>query len=262
MSNPAVPSFGDAVMAVVRLQWKRQLRSKKVPLGIVAVVLILAGIIATRYAASTVEPVKVLEGGFRLGFFDLLVFLVPFLFTSGAIAEEVESRTFPFLVSRPVGRATIALGKYIAGVGMAAGLLVAGVIVLHVGCFLTEPTLIVDQLGTSARMAGAVVLIAACYGAICMFWGALAVEASGIVSTLYLAVIEFLFSFVPGPIRFVSMNYLASQVAGLPKGGLFPEMVPEVSAGICAAVVAGVTMLFLFFATLVVQNSEYRFGKA
>jgi len=262
VTNPPVPSFADAVFAVVRLQWRRQLRSKKVPLGIIAVVLILAGIIATRYAASSVDPLKVIRGGFRLGFFDLLVFLVPFLFTSGAIAEEVESRTFPFLVSRPVGRSAIALGKYLAGVGVSAGLLVAGVIILHVGCFLTEPTLLVEQLGQSARMAGAVVLVAACYGAICMFWGALATEASGIVSTLYLAVIEFGFSFVPGPIRFVSMNYLASQVAGIDKGGLFPDMVPDVHPGICAGVVAGVTLLFLYFATLVVQNSEYRFGKA
>ncbi len=262
MSPPPVPSLPAAVAAVFRLQWRRLVRGKKLRLGIVSVVLVLSAVLAARWATPNAKPTDVVQMGILWGFFRLLAFLVPFLFTAGAIAEDVESRTFAYLAVRPVGRFALTAGKYMAGTAMAVALLVVGLVVLHVGAFLTTPTPMIDQLSHTARAAGALSLLAAFYGALCMFWGAAVPEAAGIVSALYLAAIEFAFAFLPSVFRFISMNYLAQQIAGLPKGGILPQSVPEVPVWAAIVAVAAMALVFLSLAALVVQLSEYRYGKA
>jgi len=259
---PPVPPAGTAILAVFRLYWRRLARGHKPRLGLVAVALVVVGVSAIRYAAKDADATDVVKNGIDLGFFRFLVFLLPFLFTSGAIAEEVELRTFPFLTSRPVSRASIAMGKLGAGVAMSLLLLLPGALIVHLACFATDPTALVDGLPQTLRGVGALALLCVCYGAICMFWGALVVEAAGIVSALYLAFVEFLFSFVPGICGLVSANYHARQIAGLPKGTLMPDYAIEVSVTTHIAVVSGVAVAFIVLMALVVQVSEYRFGKA
>jgi len=137
---------------------------------------------------------------------------------------------------------------------------VIGVLVLHVGAYATAPSDMIDEIGATMRYAGALALLAACYSAICLFWGALVVEASGLVSTLHLASVEFVFGFLPGVARFVSMNYFCQQLAGLPRSGI-TEWVPDVSLSVCAAVVV-VTLAFVALSALVVETSEVGFGRA
>lgn len=262
MSPPPAPSLGAGAAAVFRLQWRRLVRGKKLRLGAVAVGLVVVAVIAARYAQDAVDPVEVMQAGIRLGYFTMLVYLVPFLLTSGAIAEEVESRTFVYLSSRPVTRLAITLGKYLAGAGAAIALLVAGLLLMHVATFLTTPGPMIDELPTTLRAAGSISLLALLYGAICMFWGSVATEAAGIVSALYLAIVEFAFGLLPGVFRFVSMNFFAQELAGLRRGGVRPDLVPEIATWVPLATIVPMTLLFLLLAALVVGTSEYRFGKA
>ncbi len=262
MSAPEVPGLGPSIGAVLRLSWLRLVRGRKLRLGGAAAVLVLVAAIAARYAIPDADAEGTVETVIRLGFFGLLVYLLPFLFTSGSVAEEVEARTLPYMMMRPAGRGAIALGKYIAGAGMSVAILVGSVIVLHIACYASEPGLMGDELGDSARFAGALALLALCYSAICLFWGSLVVEAAGLVSTLHLAAIEFGASFMPGPARLASMNYLSAQLAGLPRGGFLPELVPEVELAVAAGVVSAVTLVFLGFAWLVIGTREFGFGKA
>jgi len=261
-ARPELPTLSTGVGAVFRLQWMRMVRGKRLRLGVVAVALVVIAVTAARYAASGVEPVDVMQEGTRLGFFTLLVYLVPFLLTSGAIAEEVESRTFTFLATRPVGRTAITLGKYAAGVAMALALVVGGLVLMHLLVYLTEPSSMVDELTATLKAGGALALLVLLYGAICIFWGAVATEAAGIVSALYLGVVEFGFGMLPGVFRFPSMNYLATQLAGLPKGGLLSHLTPDIESWIPVAAIVPMTLVFLGFAVLTVKVSEYRFGKA
>jgi ABC-type transport system involved in multi-copper enzyme maturation permease subunit len=201
-------------------------------------------------------------GGLGWGFFKLLAFLLPFLFTSGAIAEEVESRTFAYVSSRPVSRAAIAIGKWAAGATLSVALLAGSALVLHLVALATDPAALVEGFPATLKAIGALTLLGLCYSAICLFWGAMVPEAAGIVSGLYLGVVEWILSFAPGSVRYVSMNYLARQIAGQEPGGLFPEIAPVVDAWVAAGVIGGVTVLFVFFAVLVVSLSELRVGTA
>ena len=253
------------------MQMRRLVRGRKMRLGAVATALVLLAVLIARYAGEPEDigserrvelATHALSEGLSFGFFHLLAFLLPFLFTAHAISEEVEGRTFAYLAARPVGRVALTVGKWAAGTVMAVALLVVAMLILHVGGYATEPTAMVESFGSTLRATGALALLATCYCALCMFWGALAPEAAGIASALYLGVVEFCFSFLPGYFRCASMSYLAQQAAGLEKSGLMPESAPEVSAAIGLPLIVLVTLLFLGFAAIVVQISEYRFSKA
>lgn len=262
MSAPPTPSLFTGIAAVFRLSWKRTLRGRKLRLGVAATLLVVVAAVTARYMLDAAEPANVVEAGLRLGFFGLLAYLVPFLFASGAIAEEVELRTFPFLAMRPAGRAAIALGKFFSASVASIALLGAGVLLLHVASFVTEPTDMIDELPDTLRSLGALALLATCHSAMCLFWGAVLVEASGLVAGLYLAVVEFGGSWIPGFVRFVSMTYVAGQLAGLPKGGFWVELVPEFDTWIYALIVTLVTLIYVGLSWAVVQVREFGFGKA
>lgn len=260
--SPPAPSLGAGIAAVWRLSHTRLVRGKKLRLGGLAIALVIAAVVIARYAQDTVDAPTVMAAGIRLGFFTMLVFLVPFLVTSGAIAEEVESRTYAYLSSRPISRLAITLGKYLAGALAALALLLGGLLVMHIGVFLTEPGPMIDELPSTLRAAGAIGLLTLVYSAVCTFWGAVATEAAGIVSALWLAIVEFAFGMLPGIFRFVSMNHFAQVLSGQPVGGLRPDLVPPVAMWIPPTAMVAEMVIFLMLAALVVSSSEYRFGKA
>jgi ABC-type transport system involved in multi-copper enzyme maturation permease subunit len=261
-SKAFVPGFGTSVMAHARLGFVRTVRGRKLRLGAIATVLVVIAAVASRYLADEADPEEVVKTAVQLGFFWMLAFLLPFLFASGAIAEEVENRTLTFLATRPAGRLALTIGKLIVAWTFSAGLLVAGVLVLHIGAYATEPSDMIDEIGATMRCAGALALLAGCYCAICLFWGALVVEASGLISTLHLASLEFVFGFLPGVARFLSMNYFCQQLAGLPQSGFGLDWVPELSMGVYGAIVGVVTLVFIGLSVLVVETSEVGFGRA
>ena len=268
---PPVPSFFHGTGVVFRMQMRRLIRGRKLRVAVVATLLVLFAVVAARYAGASRDvgidrsvelASSAVKNGLRWGFFHMLTFLIAFLFNAHAIGEEVESRTFPYLAARPTGRAAITIGKWAAGTLFGVAFIVGAVLLLHVAAYATEPTALVEEIGSTLRAAAALALLTVFYCTLCNFWGAVAPEAAGIVSILYLGVIEFLFSGLPGYFRCISMSYLAQQMAGLPKGGMMAESAPDVPVMIGAPVIACMTLLFLGFTILVVQVSEYRLGRA
>jgi hypothetical protein len=300
MSPPPVPSFFASTIAVGRLTLLRTLRGRKLRVALVAtfLVVVFPGVVAiagepSRPSACAVPcadgevcvddpaddcdpenggrrcagicraggPIGVVNGGIDWGFFRLLVFLLPILFTSGAIGEEVEGRTLHFLAMRPVSRGAIALGKYL--VGTAAGLVVLwiGLILLHVVGYATSPTLMIDQAGDTARAGGAASLLILAYSGICLFWGALVPEAAGMVSIVWLGFVEWFLATLPYILRCASLSFYARELGGLERAGIDAD-VPDFELWICGVVVVCGWLLFTGLGVLTVQLSELRFGKA
>lgn len=263
MSAPQVPSFAQSVASVFRFQLMRISRGRKLRFGFVAIALVVGGVLVARYTGAGSESTDIFKIGVRLGFQRMIVYLLPFLFMSGAIAEEVEGRTFVYVASRPTGRGALTAGKFFAGLLAASTLTAIGLLLMYVGCFITSPAAMGEHAGQLGRALLACELLVFVYSAICLMWGALAVEAAGIVSALYLAIVEFAFSFVP-LVKLMSMNYLASSVSGdRPEPSeLFSRFEFDISGWIAMFVIVGVALLFYGLASLVVRVSEYRTAKA
>jgi ABC-2 type transport system permease protein len=261
MSAPPTPSFLASTGAVSRLSFLRVLRGRKLRVAVIAtkVIILFPAVIAL--LERDADAVEVVTSGIDWGFYRLLVFLLPILFTSGAIGEEVEGRTLHFLSMRPVSRAAIALGKYLVATGAALAVLWAGLVLLHVVGYATSPTLMVDQIPATARAGGAASLLLMAYSGICLLWGALVPEAAGMLSVVWLGFVEWFMGLLPGIIRFISLNHFARELGGLERAG-WDDWVPDVELWICATVVGGGFLLFTALGVLTVQLSELRAGKA
>ncbi len=261
MSAPPAPSFFSGVGAVMRLSMLRTLRGRKLRVALVAAVIVIVFPAVVALLEEDADAAEVVSGGIDWGFFRLLVYLLPVLFTSGVIGEEVEERTLHFLTMRPVSRSAIALGKYLVGALTSLAVLWAGLILLHVIGYATSPTLMIDQAPETARAGGALTILVFVYSSVCLLWGALVPEAGGMLSLVWLGFIEWILGFFPGIIRFASMNYWARELGGLERAG-WSDWVPAVDLWICGTIVGVVWLLFTFLGVLTVQVSELRAGKA
>lgn len=260
----ALPAFGSSTMAIFRLQLRRILRGNRLWIAIAATALIDVALLLIRYLSETPDPVATVQSGITLGYFTLLCYLVPFLLMSGSIADEIDGRTWAYLATRPVSRWAITTGKYIAGVLLSTAVLLGGLLVLHLGSFITEPTPLFEELAITGRCMGALTLLTLLYGAVLMFWGSVVPEASGIVAGIYFTVIEFFVGMLPTWMRFGSMNYLATQLGGLPKSSIpqFALSIPDVPLWVPFIPIGVEVALFLILAGVVVASSEFRFGRS
>jgi ABC-type transport system involved in multi-copper enzyme maturation permease subunit len=261
MSPPPVPSFLASTIAVGRLQLLRTLRGRKLRVAIIAAAVVILFPAAIALLKEDADTVDVVTKGIDWGFFRLLVFLLPILFTSGAIGEEVEGRTLHFLAMRPVSRAAIALAKYLVGTAFGVVVLWAALLLLHVIGYATEPSMMVEQIPETARAGGAATLLLMTYSGICLLWGALVPEAAGMLSIVWLGFVEVFVGLMPWVLRFASMAHFARLLGGLEPAG-WPTFTPEVDLWVAGVVVACGWLLFTALGILTVQISELRFGRA
>lgn len=261
-------SFFGATKAVARLQTRRLLRGRKVKVAAAAVLAVVFAVALSVNLSLDGETAasEVIASGFgsgvRWGFFYMLLFVVPFILSAGAIAEEVEGRTFPYLAARPIPRTALTLGKLIPGVVISVLLIAVGVLLLHLLCHIREPAGLVRDFPAALRIAGAMSLLCFVYCSLCLFWGALIPDAAGIVSALHLVVLEFAPSLLPTFLRFASLNFHAQEVAGMERGGLMVATVPDIPGWVSPLVLVAFGVTLLVLSGLVVSLSEYRFSKA
>lgn len=270
MSAPPAPNFFQATASVARLAMLRTLRGRKLRVAVVAALVVILFPAVVALVQEDADTVEVIRSGIDWGFFRLLVFLLPVLFTSGVIGEEVEGRTLHFLAMRPIPRGTIALGKYLVGTGVSLVILWAALILLHVIGYAADPTLMIDQISETARAGGAASMLLVTYCGVCLFWGSLVPEAGGMVSVAWLGFVEWFMGLMPGILRFVSMSHWAREIGGIERAGLSSvdlgrgevALVMDVDLWIAATVLASEWALLTLLAILITQVSQLRFGKA
>ncbi|MCS6799133.1 MAG: ABC transporter permease [Myxococcota bacterium] len=247
-----------AVRAVLQFGARRILLGRRLRVALVAVLLVVAAAAIARYAADDVDPTEAVRRALQWGFAGMLVYLLPVLFASGAIAEEIEQRTWPLLAVRPVPRSAFVLGKYLAGCGATVVLLVAGALAVHLVVHLAEPSRLLAEVPGTVRAAGAVALLGALYAAIALFWSVTVPEAATVLTVLHLALVEWAAGALPGWLRFVSMSHFGRLLGDLPIGGLLPDTVPTVPMWIGALAIITETVLFLALAAVVLSRAEMR----
>lgn len=251
---PPVPSLGASIGIHARLQALRLMRGAKLKLAVAATLpMIIAVGVSANFADDALET---LQSGYRLALFGVLGYLLPFLFASGAISEEVESRTFTYLASRPASRLGMVFGKWLTGVAFSAALLAAAAILMHVSALAKSPTLLVDQLALLGRTIGALTLLSAGYCALTMFFGALIPAAAGLVGGLYLAIIEFIMgSLGPGYLPLLSLHHHALLLSGAD-----PDLEPVIKLSVALALMLAFTLSWVGLCCLAVVPREFREG--
>jgi ABC-type transport system involved in multi-copper enzyme maturation permease subunit len=227
-----------------------------------------------RFAAVAEPAALPMINGARIGgaaLFGLMIwllylrFIVPVLgvfYGTGLIADEVDDKTITYLFSRPIPRAAVLLGKYLAYVVCTTLLVLPSVVLVY---FLVVPIgggNIGAAFPSLAIDLGMLALGIAAYGALFAFVGA------RLKRPLVIGLV-FTFGWEPGVLLFP--GYLKRATIAYYLQGLVPHAMPEDSAvsllmqifqeiptvSLSLAALAGITLVALWLAGRAVEQREY-----
>ena len=251
--TPEANSPGAALASMMRLHMLRMRRSKRVWWAAVLMLAATLYVIITRYVSPVAIPTQSVAESIKNLFFAFAVFALPFFFQSSVLSNEIQTRTLPYLTSRPVGRIPMLLGKYLCNAALVAVLLTAGMLLLHVGSYATLPTALFEEVPFLLRSTLALVALSFVYGAVCICLATIAPKANIMLTILYFLVIEIGFGRSPGMFGFASLNKYARTLAGV-----HDATTPIASHSVSATVLLAALVFFLTVAAVVVQNTEFR----
>jgi ABC-type Na+ efflux pump permease subunit len=196
--------LGGLEASLIQARWsaKRMVRGKTIWVAITVAVLPVL-------FAMTMD-----QGGKQLDWRDFFQFLLLLagvlgpLFMASSLAEEIEDKTFTYLWSRPIPRWSVVVGKLLASIPIAGGILCGTV----VACFALSKGGTTDML---VRALGACVAGAA---AICMVSAAFAIlvpRAGMAVTYGYVLVVDLPIGAMPFSLANLSVTHQMREVAGV-----------------------------------------------
>src|SRR5262245_16324051 len=117
MTN-GVPSTASALLTLMRVTLRRFMRGRGK--WVVLVIALFPSVFAAAYPGrdGVMEVLSVAE--------MFVLALLPAIFVSSSIGEEIEDRTTTYLWSRPIARWTVVAGKVLALAPIATGLVAGG----------------------------------------------------------------------------------------------------------------------------------------
>ncbi|OGD17697.1 MAG: hypothetical protein A2Y69_04590 [Candidatus Aminicenantes bacterium RBG_13_59_9] len=152
-----------------------------------------------------------------LFYLQMIILILALFYGTSVCSEEVEGKTLPYLITRPVPRAAVVLGKYAAYTAVATGMVTLGLLfsflVLNLDRLLDLS--LYRQLG---RYLGVLVLGLAAYGALFTFFGS-TFKRSIFFGLLFSFGWENVIQYFPGSTqRLAIAHYLKSFLPAAPPG--------------------------------------------
>jgi ABC-type Na+ efflux pump permease subunit len=178
----------------------------------------------------------------------MLTALVAPLFMASSMAEEIEDRTYTYLWSRPVPRWSVVMGKLVAAIPIAGGLMIVSVL----GCYALARASSSEQLVLAI---GAVIggTVAAC--AVSAALAILFPRAGLALTYAYLLALDLPIGGIPFSIRNASITHEIRVMARL--SGVEPEPAPWHGA----IWLAGIAAFWLAVAFLRLRRAEFSSGE-
>ncbi|MDB4970293.1 MAG: ABC-type transport system involved in multi-copper enzyme maturation, permease component [Myxococcales bacterium] len=190
-------------------------------------------------------------------YFRFLIPFVPALTASGAVAEEIENKTFTFVFARPAPRGSLVLGKLVATTLPALAVIVPSLLVSWLIAHLRFPGDMADTWPHLLRVEFAAVAGLMTFAALAMVIGTVFSRHPIVTVLIYLLLIEAGLGSAPIVINLVAISWHLRNLAELP----LPEtafMAFSVPWWASAIVPLVLTPLLTFLATVAVNGAEYR----
>ncbi len=225
---------------------------------------LMAIIIRTyRLAGYWTEDGQVIFQNFLMVFFlQFLIVLLGLFYGSSLVGEELDNRTLPYLTSRPVRRAAIILGKYLAYLSLTTIMLVFAVILSYLVLNL-DPEFRPGDLLTVLRYSAILWLGLAAYLAFFSFLGTW-LKKPMLVGLAFGFGWESVIQYFPGTTQKLSVaHYLKSLLPQYASssgklGFLFIRLEPTRPV-LAVIILAGIILVFLALACLIFSYREYLF---
>jgi ABC-type transport system involved in multi-copper enzyme maturation permease subunit len=190
-------------------------------------------------------------------YFRFLVPFVPALTASGAVAEEIENKTFTFVFARPTPRGALVVGKLAAATLPALAVIVPSLLVCWLVAHVRFPADMAESWPHLLRVELAAVGGILAFGALAMVIGTVFSRHPIVAVLIYLLLIEAGLGSAPLVINMIAISWHVRNLAELP----LPEtafMAFSVPWWASALVPFALTPLLTFLATVAVNGAEYR----
>jgi len=193
-----------------------------------------------------------------LFYLQFIILILALFYGTSVCSEEIEGKTLPYLVTRPVPKAAIVLGKYAAHtlitVGMVALGMFASFAVLNF-----ERLLSLSPYSVFLRYLGVLTLGLIAYGAFFAFFGSF-LKRSIFVGLLFSFGWENVIQYFPGSTqRFAIVHYLKSFLPGVAPGrfSFLTFRLEPTQPAVALLVLFLITAGFLGLACLLFSQKEY-----
>jgi ABC-2 type transport system permease protein len=191
-------------------------------------------------------------------FLQVVLIFVTIVNASTLIREEIEDNTLPYLLTRPVSKPAVVAFKYVGYLAAVLVLLVPPLVLAYAITEAYEGVGLSTDADVLSGFLAATALGSAAYGALFLFVSVV-VRKPLAVGLLIGFVWESIAGQVPGNVpKFSLIYYLRSVLKGTIEVGPLTQFATDVSAPLAAAVLVGVTVVFLVAAMAVLQASEFR----
>jgi ABC-2 type transport system permease protein len=256
----AQPDLGHVLRAARfewRLAWSRRRLRLPLLIGLLPVVVALAGIVLQKTGVVVVQGSDMLSQIVGTVFL-LLVVLLPLLFGTALVVQEAEAKTLVYLLVRPLSRGSLLLGKFIgawaaASVQLVVSLAITALLLLGAEAFASAGS----WGGHLVLLAVALVLGALAYGALFTLVGLL-FSRPALVGLVLAFGWENGIQFLPGWIKNLTVRHHLAAL--LPEGVLPPGMLTLLSPAspvVGIAWLLGGTLLQLAFAVWLFARRDY-----
>jgi ABC-type transport system involved in multi-copper enzyme maturation permease subunit len=193
-----------------------------------------------------------------LFYLQMIILILALFYGTSVCSEEVEGRTLPYLVTRPVPKPAVVLGKYLAYTAVMIGMVTLGLVfsfaVVNLDRLL-DPSL----YGLLGRYLGVLILGLISYGAFFTFLGSF-LKRSIFFGLLFSFGWENVIQYFPGSTqRFAIAHYLKSFLPPGPPGrfSFLTFRLEPTRPGIAVLMLLAITAVFLALAGLFFSKKEY-----
>jgi len=204
------------------------------------------------------------EGGYlftnliMLFYLQMIILILALFYGTSVCLEEVEGKTLPYLVTRPVPKAAVVLGKYAAYTAVMIGMVTLGLVfsflVLNLDRLL-DPSL----YGLLGRYLGVLILGLMAYGAFFTFFGS-SLKRSIFLGLLFSFGWENVIQYFPGSTqRLAIAPYLKSFLPAASPGrfSFLTFRLEPTRPGLALLMLFAITAAFLTLACLFFSKKEY-----
>jgi len=191
-------------------------------------------------------------------YLQLIILILALFYGTSVCSEEVEGKTLPYLVTRPVPRAAIVLGKYAAYTAVMIGIVTLGLVfsflVLNIDRLL-EPSL----YGLLGRYLGVLILGLMAYGAFFTFFGS-SLKRSIFFGLLFSFGWENVIQYFPGSTQRLAIAHYLKSFLPTTSSGRFSFLtfrLEPTKPGLALLMLFIIAAAFLALACLVFVKKEY-----
>jgi ABC-2 type transport system permease protein len=255
----------DSMKAVFELALRTQVRTRRTLVLALLSAAPIAGaflfVAASRFRLGEGAQTVIGAATDAMTFFYLsfLLLVITLFFATAIIGDEIEDRTITYLFVRPVPRATIYLGKFLAALAMSAALILpSAAISFAVLMSADAPAEALSHVGIFARDLGILALGIVAYSALFGFLGAFFKRAL-LIGLAFSLVWESVVTYLPGYLnRLTVMHYLQSLLPH-PSGerGLLTLFKQTTSAPAALAALLVIGAAFIALACWTVGRKQY-----